>query len=103
MANVELLDHGNGLVTLGLASEADKACNTAHQAFLVEHKVSFWQLIVLQVVGTHYAFVFSGATGKGEPPNHTLTEASALTTRVGEILNAHYEQTAPGGSPADRK
>jgi hypothetical protein len=100
MANIEIMDHGNGLVTVGLASEADKSCDSAHQAFLAEHKIPFWQLIVLRVVDTRYIFVFSGATGKDEPPNHTLTDASVLTTRIGEILNAHYEQTHPGGVPA---
>ncbi len=99
MANVEVMDHGNGLVTLGLATEVEKSCDIAHQVFLVEHKIPFWQLVLLRVISTPYVFIFSGATGTGEQPNHTLTDATDLTRRIGEILNTHYEQTRPGGAP----
>ena len=83
--------------------EIEKSCSVAHQAFLVEHKIPFWQLVVLRVIGTHYVFIFSGATGADEQPNHTLTDATDLSRRIIEILNTHYEQTRPTGAFAGHK
>jgi hypothetical protein len=92
MAHVDIVDHNNGMVTLGLPAEAGEACRTTHERFLIAHHLDHWKLIVVQIPGTRRILVFSGATGDDEDPDYTLTDAQLLTTRIGEILAAHHEQ-----------
>jgi hypothetical protein len=90
--NTEVVEHENGLVTQGLSSELDPLCLDAHQSFLRTNMLTYWQLVILQVYGTPYVVIFSGASGGDETPNYKLGDVQNLIAEVEEILKAHYEQ-----------
>jgi len=94
VTNVKVVDHSTGLITQGIAAEADAECDRIHQQFLKTHKLTFWQLVILPVFSTAHVVIFSGASGGAESPNFKLGNIKDLTTEVTEMLEAHYEQIA---------
>src|ERR1041385_5531987 len=94
-ANVPAVDHENGMMTLGLTPELDEGCRIAHEGFLAARRLTYWQLIVVQIPGTPHFLIFSGATGGREIPDYTLAVSATLIQRIEEILTAHYEQCYP--------
>ncbi len=76
-ANTEVVEHENGLVTQGPGSELDSLCLAAHQSFLKANTFTYWQLVILQVYGTPYIVIFSGASG-GEK-RRTINSATSRT------------------------
>ena len=101
--DVQVVDHGTGLITQGLAPEADSACDRIHQQFLNAHKLSFWQLVILPVFSTTHVLIFSGAAGGSESPNYRLANAQDLGAGITEMLETHFKQLGDsGGEPRPR-
>lgn len=98
MANVELAESENGLVTLGLPAQLAMVSKTAHEQFLVAHSLPYWKLVVIQIPGTRHLLVFSGGPdNSGAPensvkPDFALSDAVRLTNQIEEILTLHHEQ-----------
>jgi hypothetical protein len=92
VTNVKVVDRANGLITQGLAPEADAECDRIHQGFLNIHKLTYWQLVILPVFATTHVVIFSGASGGTESPNYKLGNTKDLTADVREMLETHYKQ-----------
>ena len=90
--NIKVVEHENGLVTQGLTPELDSVCRVAHQRFLDANTLPSWQLVILQIYGTPYVVIFSGASGGDESPNYKLGDIENLSDQVEESLRSHYEQ-----------
>ncbi len=90
--SVKVLDYKTGLVTQGVTAELDESCRVAHQQYLKAHNLTYWQLVILRVFGTHFLVVFSCPAGENEIPNYKLVCTSELTDQIPEILEAHYTQ-----------
>jgi hypothetical protein len=88
------VDHSTGLITQGIAPEADAECDRIHQQFLKTHKLTYWQLVILPVFSTTQVVIFSGASGGTESPNYKLGKITDLTADITEMLEAHYQQAA---------
>jgi hypothetical protein len=99
-ATLAVADHKNGLVTAGVTPELDETCRTIHQTFLAARRLTWWQLIILQIFGTPHILIFSGASGHDEAPDYVLADAPSLATRVEEILASHHEQVCRQITPA---
>ena len=97
--NIELVEHENGLVTQGLSPELNSICGVTHENFLKVNTLTYWQLVVMQVYKTSYAFIFSGASGGDETPNFTLGNVQTLRAQIEEILGSHYERWHSRTSP----
>ena|ERR1051326_8075308 len=98
VVKIGLVEHENGLVTQGLSPELDSICGVTHQDFLKVNTLTYWQLVVLQVYRTPYAFIFSGASGD-ETPDFTLANIQNLRAQIEEILGSHYERWHSRTSP----
>ena len=90
--NIKVVEHENGLVMQGLTPELDSVCRVAHQQFLDAHTLTYWQLVILQIYGTSYVVIFSGASGGDESPNYELGDVKNLSNQVETILRSHHEQ-----------
>ena len=97
--NIELVEHENGLVTQGLSPELNSICGVTHENFLKVNTLTYWQLVVMQVYKTPYAFIFSGASGGDEIPNFTLGNVQTLRAQIEELLGSHYERWHSRTSP----
>src|SRR6266576_1774812 len=97
--NIELVEHENGLVTQGLSPELNSICGVTHENFLKVNTLTYWQLVVMQVYKTPYAFIFSGASGGDETPNFTLGKVQTLRAQIEELLGSHYERWHSRTSP----
>ena len=97
--NIELVEYENGLVTQGLSPELNSICGVTHENFLKVNTLTYWQLVVLQVYKTPYAFIFSGASGGDEIPNFTLGNVQTLRAQIEELLGSHYERWHSRTSP----
>ena len=86
---------------MGVTAELDRACEAVHKTFLTAHQLTYWQLIVAQVVGTPYFLIFSGARGGADAPDYAIADANTLTGRIEEILASHFKQRSLSlsGSP----
>jgi hypothetical protein len=94
VTDVKVVDHSNGLITQGIAPEADLECDRIHQQFLKTHRLTYWQLVILTVFSTSHIVIFSGASGGSESPNYKLGNIKDLTADVTEMLETHYGQNA---------
>jgi len=94
VTNVKVVDHSTGLITQGIAPEADAECDRIHRQFLKTHTLPYWQLVILLVFSTSRVVIFSGASGGTESPNYKLGNISDLTADVTEMLETHYKQVA---------
>ena len=90
--NIKVVEQENGLVTQGLTPELDSVCRVAHQRFLDANALTYWQLVILQIYGTSYVVIFSGASGGDERPNFELGDLENLSNQVETILRSHHEQ-----------
>ena len=90
--NIKVVEHKNGLLIQGLTPELDSVCRVAHQKFLDDHTLTYWQLVILQIYGTPYVVIFSGASGGDESPNYELGNVENLSNQVETILKSHHEQ-----------
>jgi hypothetical protein len=94
VTTVKVVDHSTGLITEGIAPEADAECDRIHQQFLKTHKLTYWQLVIVAVSSTAHVVIFSGASGGTESPNYKLGSMNDLTVDVSEMLETHYKQVA---------
>jgi len=94
VTNVKVVDHSTGLITEGIAPEADAGCDRIHQQFLKTHMLTYWQLVIVAVFSTAHVVIFSGASGGAESPNYKLGNVNDLTVDVTEMLETHYKQVA---------
>jgi hypothetical protein len=94
VTNVKVVDHATGLITQGLAPEADSDCDRIHRQFLKTHNLTYWQLVILPVFSTAHVVIFSGASDRSESPNYKLGNIKDLTADVTEMLETHYKQVA---------
>jgi len=90
--NIKVVAHKTGLVTQGVTPELDLACRVTHQKFLDAHHLTYWHLVILQVFGTPYVVIFSGASGGDESPNYKLGDVQSLPAQIEEILESHHGQ-----------
>lgn len=93
VTTVKVVDHSTGLITQGIAPEADAECDRIHQEFLKTHTLTYWQLVI-PVFSTAHVVIFSGASGGTESPNYKLGNINDLTADVTEMFEAHYKQVA---------
>ncbi len=94
VTNVKVVDHSTGLITQGLAPEADAECDRIHQQFLKTYKLTRWQLVIVPIPSTAHVLIYSGASGGTQSPNYKLANMSDLKVDLTEMLETHYKQVA---------
>jgi hypothetical protein len=92
VTDVKVMDHGTGLITQGLATEADSECDRIHRQFLKTHNLTYWQLVILPVFSTTHVMIFSGASGGTKSPNYKLGNTNELAADITEMLETHFKQ-----------